>query len=399
MEGNGGAGGGSGSAAPPWDLAMHWAPAVVSSYPPQPLELQQQELTCLKLGKRPACCWAGAPGNQAAQVHGNGGAGGAAAEGKRKDKAPAAAAVTRCQVEGCHLSLADAKEYHRRHKVCEAHSKAPRVVVLGAEQRFCQQCSRFHAISEFDDAKRSCRRRLAGHNERRRKSNASEAMARGVAHPHGVTAFGHGGFLPSRGLVPAGSSPAAAGALSLLSSARGSVAGASGPWLVTAAREDIPARSSAALDDLIAENRAAALLARQYFVSDRSPAPRRDFVASSTAGCSLQQQQHPPDHDHTAGWHPHPHPYSGGGGGSCGGRYQYHHVAPPSAWHATTLDLMQPTASTTAAPATAGAALWPAVPERAGARSSRSRSETKDGDASGCSGLDAWAPTGGARVL
>lgn len=216
-----------------------------------------------------------------------------------------------------------------------------------------------------------------------------------------MTAFGHGGFLPSRGLpAPPAGSPAAAGALSLLSSARGSVAGASGPWLVTAAREDIPARSSAALDDLIAENRAAALLARQYFVSDRSPAPRRDFVASSTAGCALQQQQHPPDH--TAGWHPHPHPYSGVGVGvgSGGGRYQYHHVAPPSAWHATTLDLMQPTASTTAASATAGAALWPAVsPERAGARSSRSRSKTKDGDASGCSGLDAWAPTGGARVL
>ena len=28
---------------------------------------------------------------------------------------------------------------------------------------------RFHLLSEFDDGKRSCRRRLAGHNERRRK--------------------------------------------------------------------------------------------------------------------------------------------------------------------------------------------------------------------------------------
>lgn len=31
---------------------------------------------------------------------------------------------------------------------------------------------RFHELSEFDDTKRSCRRRLAGHNERRRKSSA-----------------------------------------------------------------------------------------------------------------------------------------------------------------------------------------------------------------------------------
>ena len=28
---------------------------------------------------------------------------------------------------------------------------------------------RFHVLSEFDEGKRSCRRRLAGHNERRRK--------------------------------------------------------------------------------------------------------------------------------------------------------------------------------------------------------------------------------------
>ena len=28
---------------------------------------------------------------------------------------------------------------------------------------------RFHGLTEFDEGKRSCRRRLAGHNERRRK--------------------------------------------------------------------------------------------------------------------------------------------------------------------------------------------------------------------------------------
>ena len=35
---------------------------------------------------------------------------------------------------------------------------------------------RFHELSEFDDSKRSCRRRLAGHNERRRKNTTSETQ-------------------------------------------------------------------------------------------------------------------------------------------------------------------------------------------------------------------------------
>ncbi|TKY49123.1 Squamosa promoter-binding protein 1 [Spatholobus suberectus] len=77
-----------------------------------------------------------------------------------------------CQAEMCGADLTVAKRYHRRHKVCEPHSKAPCVMVAGLRQRFCQQCSRFHELAEFDEAKRSCRRRLARHNERRRKSNA-----------------------------------------------------------------------------------------------------------------------------------------------------------------------------------------------------------------------------------
>ncbi|XVE73520.1 hypothetical protein DITRI_Ditri11bG0124900 [Diplodiscus trichospermus] len=76
-----------------------------------------------------------------------------------------------CQVEDCGADLSSAKDYHRRHKVCEIHSKASKALVGNVMQRFCQQCSRFHVLQEFDEGKRSCRRRLAGHNKRRRKTN------------------------------------------------------------------------------------------------------------------------------------------------------------------------------------------------------------------------------------
>ncbi|KAF3944031.1 hypothetical protein CMV_029464 [Castanea mollissima] len=76
-----------------------------------------------------------------------------------------------CQVEDCGADLNNAKDYHRRHKVCELHSKASKALVGNTWQRFCQQCSRFHVLQEFDEGKRSCRRRLAGHNKRRRKTN------------------------------------------------------------------------------------------------------------------------------------------------------------------------------------------------------------------------------------
>ena len=48
-----------------------------------------------------------------------------------------------CAVDGCKADLSKCRDYHRRHKVCEAHSKTPVVVVAGREMRFCQQCSRF----------------------------------------------------------------------------------------------------------------------------------------------------------------------------------------------------------------------------------------------------------------
>jgi hypothetical protein len=53
----------------------------------------------------------------------------------------------RCQAEGCKADLSAFKHYHRRHKVCEYHAKAATVAAKGKQQRFCQQCSRYVALS------------------------------------------------------------------------------------------------------------------------------------------------------------------------------------------------------------------------------------------------------------
>ncbi|CAK8534583.1 unnamed protein product [Lathyrus sativus] len=84
-----------------------------------------------------------------------------------------------CQVEDCRADLSNSKDYHRRHKVCDVHSKASKALVGNVMQRFCQQCSRFHVLQEFDEGKRSCRRRLAGHNKRRRKTHPDVAVVNG----------------------------------------------------------------------------------------------------------------------------------------------------------------------------------------------------------------------------
>ncbi|MED6109405.1 hypothetical protein PIB30_033279 [Stylosanthes scabra] len=88
-----------------------------------------------------------------------------------------------CQADECLANLQAAKRYNRRHKVCERHAKAPVVLVSGDRQRFCQQCSKFHELALFDDNKRSCRERLASHNERRRKAQAQDANIQ--QHPQG----------------------------------------------------------------------------------------------------------------------------------------------------------------------------------------------------------------------
>ncbi|RCV28802.1 hypothetical protein SETIT_5G432500v2 [Setaria italica] len=112
------------------------------------------------------------------------------APAKRARPGQAQQAVPACSVEGCAADLSKGRDYHRRHKVCEAHSKTPVVTVAGQQQRFCQQCSRFHSLGEFDDTKRSCRKRLDGHNRRRRKPQPDPLNPGGLfANHHGVTRF------------------------------------------------------------------------------------------------------------------------------------------------------------------------------------------------------------------
>ncbi|KAK1257829.1 Squamosa promoter-binding-like protein 13A [Acorus gramineus] len=76
--------------------------------------------------------------------------------------------VLKCQVEGCEEDISGSKVYYRNHKICEVHFKSPVVRVGGARERFCQQCTRFHELLEFDGSKRACRKSLEAHNKRRR---------------------------------------------------------------------------------------------------------------------------------------------------------------------------------------------------------------------------------------
>lgn len=71
-----------------------------------------------------------------------------------------------CQVKGCTSNLKTESLKHQRLRICAEHEKAMTVHVNGAASRFCQQCTKFHAIDNFDGNNRGCRKRLQKHNER-----------------------------------------------------------------------------------------------------------------------------------------------------------------------------------------------------------------------------------------
>jgi hypothetical protein len=83
-----------------------------------------------------------APPPRPASPRSTGGGGGRRGRGAAGGASSSSAPPARCQVEGCNVDLTGVKTYYYRHKVCNAHSKTPLVIVNGIEQRFCQQCSR-----------------------------------------------------------------------------------------------------------------------------------------------------------------------------------------------------------------------------------------------------------------
>ncbi|GJR95458.1 reverse transcriptase domain-containing protein [Tanacetum coccineum] len=69
--------------------------------------------------------------------------------------------------------------YIDRHRVCLRCANATSVVLDGCDKRYCQQCGKFHVLSDFDEGKRSCRRKLERHNNRRRRK-PSDSKGSGV---------------------------------------------------------------------------------------------------------------------------------------------------------------------------------------------------------------------------
>ncbi|XP_043807139.1 squamosa promoter-binding-like protein 7 isoform X7 [Manihot esculenta] len=88
---------------------------------------------------------------------------------KRVRTSRSSTGVARCQVPGCEVDISELKGYHKRHRICLCCANASAVVLDGENKRYCQQCGKFHLLSDFDEGKRSCRRKLERHNRRRRR--------------------------------------------------------------------------------------------------------------------------------------------------------------------------------------------------------------------------------------
>ncbi|OVA11415.1 Transcription factor [Macleaya cordata] len=98
--------------------------------------------------------------------------------GSGKKRARTVSVAARCQVPGCEVDISELKGYHRRHRVCLRCANATSVVLDGQPKRYCQQCGKFHILPDFDEGKRSCRRKLERHNKRRRRKSTDP---RGIA--------------------------------------------------------------------------------------------------------------------------------------------------------------------------------------------------------------------------
>mmetsp|Transcript_31773 Transcript_31773/g.90237 ORF Transcript_31773/g.90237 Transcript_31773/m.90237 type:complete len:237 (-) Transcript_31773:55-765(-) len=98
--------------------------------------------------------------------------------GKLEGATPAGGGTQRppaCQFPGCTADLSTMPRFNIRCKICDVHCKAESVTLNGQEQRFCQQCNRFHPVHAFDKGKRGCREKLEKHNKRRCQNRLRKA--------------------------------------------------------------------------------------------------------------------------------------------------------------------------------------------------------------------------------
>lgn len=83
----------------------------------------------------------------------------------------------RCQADGCTNSLRSLSFYYQRNHICMEHIKAEDFNVAATPSRFCQRCGLSHPLGDFDGAKRSCKKALARHNQRRRGQQPQQAKS------------------------------------------------------------------------------------------------------------------------------------------------------------------------------------------------------------------------------
>ncbi|KAG8480960.1 hypothetical protein CXB51_025645 [Gossypium anomalum] len=131
----------------------------------------------------------------------------AGAPGKKRARTGRVGSGTcRCQVPGCEVDISELKGYHRRHRICLRCANSSTVLIDGETKRYCQQCGKFHLLSDFDEGKRSCRRKLERHNIRRRRKlvgsqTAVNKESQGAIQSDGIACDGEAGKDGLSGLI------------------------------------------------------------------------------------------------------------------------------------------------------------------------------------------------------
>jgi len=87
-----------------------------------------------------------------------------------------------CRVPDCpHADLRSGPRYCRSHRICEYHIKCLHVYFNDAAYRFCQKCTRFHVVEEFEEEKHTCRQGLLLQRKQRlMRSLTARGLASGI---------------------------------------------------------------------------------------------------------------------------------------------------------------------------------------------------------------------------